>query len=147
VVSAVHGNHSLGDDSRPLHCDVAGPVMGLGELIGGVLTPVGRGLAADHYGLQAPVFIEAACALMQRYWRCSAGDGAGKTQSRAAALRLLPSVEKLPRWPSRRRNGSALESETVPPLPEPRKSSAVEMAVRPLNQCATRSASNRRARE
>jgi len=41
-----------------------GLVMGLGELIGGVLTPVGAGWAADHYGLQAPVFIEAACALI-----------------------------------------------------------------------------------
>jgi len=41
-----------------------GLVMGLGELIGGVLTPVGAGWAADHYGLQAPIYIEAACALI-----------------------------------------------------------------------------------
>jgi MFS family permease len=41
-----------------------GLVMGLGELIGGVLTPVGAGWAADNYGLQAPVYIEAACALV-----------------------------------------------------------------------------------
>lgn len=41
-----------------------GLVMGLGELIGGVLTPVGAGWAADKYGLQAPVYIEAACALI-----------------------------------------------------------------------------------
>jgi MFS family permease len=41
-----------------------GLVMGLGELIGGVFTPVGAGWAADHYGLQAPIYIEAACALI-----------------------------------------------------------------------------------
>ena len=40
-----------------------GLVMGLGELIGGVLTPIGAGWAADHYGLRAPVYIEAVCAL------------------------------------------------------------------------------------
>jgi MFS family permease len=41
-----------------------GLVMGLGELIGGVLTPIGAGWAADRYGLRAPVYIEAACALI-----------------------------------------------------------------------------------
>jgi predicted MFS family arabinose efflux permease len=41
-----------------------GLVMGLGELIGGVLTPVGAGWAADRYGLRAPIYIEAACALI-----------------------------------------------------------------------------------
>jgi len=41
-----------------------GLVMGLGELIGGVATPVGAGWAADHYGLRAPIYIEAACALI-----------------------------------------------------------------------------------
>jgi sugar phosphate permease len=38
--------------------------MGLGELIGGVLTPIGAGWAADQYGLRAPLYIEAACALI-----------------------------------------------------------------------------------
>ena len=41
-----------------------GLVMGLGELLGGVLTPIGAGWAADRYGLRAPVYIEAACALI-----------------------------------------------------------------------------------
>ncbi|MFL6601977.1 MAG: MFS transporter [Steroidobacteraceae bacterium] len=41
-----------------------GLVMGLGELIGGVLTPIGAGWAADQYGLRAPIYIEAACALI-----------------------------------------------------------------------------------
>lgn len=41
-----------------------GLVMGLGELIGGVLTPIGAGWAADQYGLQAPIYIEAVCALI-----------------------------------------------------------------------------------
>jgi ACS family hexuronate transporter-like MFS transporter len=41
-----------------------GLVMGLGELLGGVLTPIGAGWAADHYGLRAPVYIEAGCALI-----------------------------------------------------------------------------------
>jgi hypothetical protein len=38
--------------------------MGLGELIGGVFTPALAGLAADKYGLQAPILIEAGCALV-----------------------------------------------------------------------------------
>lgn len=41
-----------------------GIVVGLGELIGGVLTPVGAGWAADTYGLRAPIYIEAACAVI-----------------------------------------------------------------------------------
>ncbi len=41
-----------------------GLVMGLGELIGGVATPVVAGRAADSYGLRAPIYIEAACALI-----------------------------------------------------------------------------------
>ncbi len=39
-----------------------GLVMGLGELIGGAVTPTLAGLAADAYGLQATLFIEAALA-------------------------------------------------------------------------------------
>jgi fucose permease len=41
-----------------------GLVMGLGELIGGVATPVFAGWAADTYGLRAPIFIEGVCALV-----------------------------------------------------------------------------------
>lgn len=41
-----------------------GLVMGLGELIGGVVTPIGAGWAADQYGLRAPLYIEAACVLI-----------------------------------------------------------------------------------
>ncbi len=39
-----------------------GLVMGLGELIGGAVTPYVAGLAADAYGLQATLLIEAALA-------------------------------------------------------------------------------------
>jgi MFS family permease len=41
-----------------------GIVMGLGELIGGVATPSIAGWAADLYGLQAPILIEAGCAVV-----------------------------------------------------------------------------------
>ncbi len=40
-----------------------GLVMGLGELIGGVVTPTVAGMAADAYGLGATLYIEAALAL------------------------------------------------------------------------------------
>jgi MFS family permease len=39
-----------------------GIVMGLGEFIGGTSAPTLAGRAADHYGLQAPMFIAAGCA-------------------------------------------------------------------------------------
>ncbi len=38
-------------------------VQGFGEVVGGVGGPWLGGWAADRYGLQAPLFIEAACAL------------------------------------------------------------------------------------
>jgi MFS family permease len=41
-----------------------GIVMGLGELVGGVATPTAAGWAADRYGLEAPILIEAACAVV-----------------------------------------------------------------------------------
>jgi len=41
-----------------------GLVMGLGELIGGVGTPVAAGWAADRYGLRAPFYIECVLALV-----------------------------------------------------------------------------------
>ena len=41
-----------------------GMVVGLGEVLGGVGAPALAGRAADHYGLQAPVIIMAACAVV-----------------------------------------------------------------------------------
>lgn len=41
-----------------------GMVVGLGEILGGVSAPAIAGRAADLYGLQAPVMIMAACALV-----------------------------------------------------------------------------------
>jgi len=41
-----------------------GLVVGLGEIIGGVLSPTLAGRAADLYGLQAPLYIQAGCALL-----------------------------------------------------------------------------------
>jgi MFS family permease len=41
-----------------------GMVVGLGEILGGVGAPAIAGRAADRYGLQAPVMIMAACALV-----------------------------------------------------------------------------------
>jgi MFS family permease len=41
-----------------------GMVVGLGEILGGVGAPAIAGRAADHYGLQAPLLIMAACAIV-----------------------------------------------------------------------------------
>ena len=41
-----------------------GLVVGLGEIIGGVLSPTLAGRAADLYGLQAPLYIQAGCAVL-----------------------------------------------------------------------------------
>jgi ACS family hexuronate transporter-like MFS transporter len=41
-----------------------GIVMGLGELIGGAVTPTVAGMAADAYGLSATLLIEAGLALV-----------------------------------------------------------------------------------
>jgi MFS family permease len=41
-----------------------GLVVGLGEIIGGVSAPTLAGRAADLYGLQAPLFIQAGCAIL-----------------------------------------------------------------------------------
>ena len=41
-----------------------GMVVGLGEILGGVSAPAIAGRAADHYGLQAPLMIMAACAIV-----------------------------------------------------------------------------------
>jgi MFS family permease len=41
-----------------------GMTVGLGEILGGVSAPAIAGRAADHYGLQAPVIIMAACAIV-----------------------------------------------------------------------------------
>jgi MFS family permease len=40
-----------------------GLTVGIGEILGGVSAPALAGTAADHYGLTAPLFIQAACAL------------------------------------------------------------------------------------
>ncbi|MBV8853761.1 MAG: MFS transporter [Sinobacteraceae bacterium] len=40
-----------------------GLVVGIGEILGGVSGPAAAGWAADRYGLQAPLLIQAACAL------------------------------------------------------------------------------------
>jgi len=40
-----------------------GLTVGIGEIVGGVSAPALAGTAADHYGLTAPLFIQAACAL------------------------------------------------------------------------------------
>jgi hypothetical protein len=39
-------------------------VVGLGEILGGVSAPAIAGRAADLYGLQAPIVIMAACAIV-----------------------------------------------------------------------------------
>jgi len=70
-----------------------GLVMGLGELIGGVLTPVGAGWAADNYGLQAPVYIEAACALIATVLALFLRETAPAKLSRSRGLQLPPSAE------------------------------------------------------
>jgi MFS transporter, ACS family, hexuronate transporter len=41
-----------------------GMVVGLGEILGGVGAPAIAGRAADHYGLQAPLIIMAACSIV-----------------------------------------------------------------------------------
>jgi sugar phosphate permease len=41
-----------------------GIVVGLGEILGGVGAPAIAGRAADHYGLQAPLVIMTACAIV-----------------------------------------------------------------------------------
>jgi MFS family permease len=41
-----------------------GMVVGLGEILGGVSAPAIAGRAADHFGLQAPIIIMAACAMV-----------------------------------------------------------------------------------
>jgi MFS family permease len=41
-----------------------GIVVGLGEILGGVSAPAIAGRAADHYGLQAPLVIMTACAII-----------------------------------------------------------------------------------
>jgi predicted MFS family arabinose efflux permease len=40
-----------------------GLTVGIGEVLGGVSAPALAGTAADHFGLTAPLFIQAACAL------------------------------------------------------------------------------------
>lgn len=40
-----------------------GLVVGIGEIVGGVLSPTAAGRAADRFGLEAPLFIMIACAL------------------------------------------------------------------------------------
>jgi predicted MFS family arabinose efflux permease len=40
-----------------------GLTVGIGEILGGVSAPTLAGRAADHYGLTAPLFIQATCAL------------------------------------------------------------------------------------
>jgi fucose permease len=40
-----------------------GMVVGLGEILGGVIAPAISGRAADLYGLQAPLMIMAVCAI------------------------------------------------------------------------------------
>jgi MFS family permease len=40
-----------------------GLTVGIGEILGGVSAPALAGTAADHYGLTAPLFIQAGCAL------------------------------------------------------------------------------------
>jgi MFS family permease len=40
-----------------------GMVMGLGEVLGGVGSPAIAGWAADHYGLQVPILMQAGCAV------------------------------------------------------------------------------------
>jgi hypothetical protein len=41
-----------------------GLTVGMGEILGGVSAPALAGTAADHYGLTAPLLIEAGCALV-----------------------------------------------------------------------------------
>ncbi|MEN9705469.1 MAG: hypothetical protein RLZZ393_1348, partial [Pseudomonadota bacterium] len=41
-----------------------GLVVGLGEIVGGVSAPTLAGRAADLYGLQAPLYIQAGCAIV-----------------------------------------------------------------------------------
>jgi ACS family hexuronate transporter-like MFS transporter len=69
-----------------------GLVMGLGELIGGVLTPVGAGWAADVYGLRAVFYIEAACALIATVLALFLQETA-PAKVTPAGRRLQPSAE------------------------------------------------------
>jgi len=41
-----------------------GLTVGVGEILGGVSAPALAGTAADHYGLTAPLVIQAGCALV-----------------------------------------------------------------------------------
>ena len=40
-----------------------GIVMGIGEVLAGVVGPTVAGMAADRYGLAAPILIQAGCAV------------------------------------------------------------------------------------
>jgi len=56
---------TIPSETLPLRyiASATGLVVGLGEVIGGVSAPMLAGRAADHYGLQAPLYIQAGCAL------------------------------------------------------------------------------------
>jgi MFS family permease len=67
-----------------------GMVMGLGEILGGVSGPWVAGWAADHYGLRAPIMMEAGCAiagtLLALFLRETAPVRLGKSAAPAASL-------------------------------------------------------------
>ncbi|WP_249673924.1 MFS transporter [Pseudomonas abieticivorans] len=55
---------TIPSETVPTHCIAAcvGLVMGMGEVVGGVLSPVIGGWLADAHGLSAPLLLQAACA-------------------------------------------------------------------------------------
>ena len=57
---------TIPSETLPLRyiASATGLVVGLGEVIGGVSAPMLAGRAADHYGLQAPLYIQAGCAVV-----------------------------------------------------------------------------------
>ncbi len=70
-----------------------GLVMGLGELIGGAVTPTLAGMAADAYGLNATLFIEAGLALVTAVLAMFLIETAPvKVGQRAAAPAAQPAV-------------------------------------------------------
>jgi MFS family permease len=62
-----------------------GMVVGLGEILGGVSAPAIAGRAADHYGLQAPLMIMAACAIV--------GTVLALFLRETAPIRLMPKTQ------------------------------------------------------
>jgi MFS family permease len=64
-------------------------VVGLGEILGGVAGPTLSGIAADHWGLRAPMWITVGCLLVA----IGAASAMQETAPRALARRSALSVK------------------------------------------------------